>query len=254
MNLVSGYVDLMRMPATERYPDANNVLESAIADETWVVIPVFNEAEAIREVIGSITPCFKNVVAVDDGSSDRTWDVLQDCAPHALRHFLNRGQGAALQTGTDYAIAQGARRIAHFDADGQHRLEDLQKMVAGVAGDECDIALGNRFAGDVSEIPATRRILLRSAVLFHRVVSGVRLNDVHNGLRVLSREAATSIEITADRMAHASEIIDLIARSGARVREYPVTIRYSDYARNKGQRWTGSFRILLHYLIGRFAG
>lgn len=254
MCLDSGYVDLMRTPAILENPDVIPEIDRAIADGTWIVIPVFNEAEAIREVIGSITPCFKNVVAVDDGSSDRTWNVLKECAPHALRHFVNRGQGAALQTGTDYALSQGARRIAHFDADGQHRLEDLQKMVAGVAAGDCDIAVGNRFAGDVSEIPITRRILLRTAVLFHRVVSGVRLNDVHNGLRVLSREAATSIEITADRMAHASEIIDLIARSGARVREYPVTIRYSTYARGKGQRWTGSFRILLHYLVGRITG
>ena len=253
MSLDSGYVDLMKTPAEERNRDVKTVLDPAIADDTWIVIPVFNEAAAIREVIGSITPCFKNVVAVDDGSSDRTWDVLRECAPHALRHFVNRGQGAALQTGTDYALAQGARRIAHFDADGQHRVEDLKTMVAGVAGGECDIALGDRFAGDVSEIPKTRRLLLRAAVLFHRVVSGVRLNDVHNGLRVLSRDAATSIEITADRMAHASEIIDLIGRSGARVREYPVTIRYSEYARDKGQRWTGSFRILFHYLVGRIA-
>ena len=244
----------MRTPVIRGNPDGEPETERAISDGTWVVIPIYNEAEAIKEVIGSITPCFQNVVAVDDGSSDRTWEVLQDCAPHPLRHFLNRGQGAALQTGTEYALARGARRIAHFDADGQHRLEDLRTMVAAVARGDCDIALGDRFAGDVSEIPTSRRILLRSAVLFHRMVSGVRLNDVHNGLRVLSREAATSIEITADRMAHASEIIDLIARSGMRVREYPVTIRYNDYARGKGQRWTGSFRILLHYLVGRITG
>ena len=254
MSVDSGYVELMRTPADTPIPDANPDLDPTVADGTWIVIPVFNEAAAIREVIGSITPCFRNVVAIDDGSSDRTWEVLRDCAPHALRHFVNRGQGAALQTGTEFALARGARRIAHFDADGQHRLEDLKTMVAGVAGGECDIALGDRFAGDASEIPPTRRLLLRAAVLFHRVASGVRLNDVHNGLRVFSREAASSIEITADRMAHASEIIDLIARSGVRVREYPVTIRYSEYARGKGQRWTGSFRILLHYLVGRIAG
>ena len=254
MSLDSGYVELMPTSAHTETPDVKPELDPAVADGTWIIIPVFNEEAAIREVIGSITPCFKNVVAIDDGSSDRTWEVLQECAPHALRHFVNRGQGAALQTGTDFALARGAQRIAHFDADGQHRLVDLKTMVAGVAGGECDIALGDRFAGDASEIPTTRWLLLRAAVLFHRVASGVRLNDVHNGLRVLSREAASSIEITADRMAHASEIIDLIARSGVRVREYPVTIRYSEYARGKGQRWTGSFRILLHYLVGRIAG
>ena len=231
-------------------PELGNI-DPEVAEGTWIVIPVFNEATVISDVIGSITPHFRNVVAVDDGSSDETWQAIQKSAPHPVRHLLNRGQGAALQTGTEYALRHGARRIAHFDADGQHRLEDLARMAAAVAAGECDIALGDRFAGDVSSIPASRKALLRMAVMFHRFMSGIHLNDVHNGLRVLNRTAAESIEITADRMAHASELIDLIANSGLRVRQYPVTIRYSDYSKAKGQRWTGGFRILFHYLVGR---
>lgn len=226
-------------------------IDPTVAADTWIVIPVFNEAAVISDVIGSITPYFRNVVAVDDGSSDETWQAIRESAPHPVRHLLNRGQGAALQTGTEYALRQGARRIAHFDADGQHRLEDLSRMANAVANDECDIALGDRFAGDVSSIPNSRKVLLKLAVIFHRILSGIELNDVHNGLRVLNRKAAESIEITADRMAHASELVDLIAHSGLRVKEYPVTIRYSEYSMAKGQRWTGGFRILFHYLVGR---
>ncbi|MBC03158.1 MAG: hypothetical protein CMJ34_07625 [Phycisphaerae bacterium] len=225
--------------------------DPAVAADTWIVIPVYNEGPVIADVIGSITPYFRNVVAVDDGSSDDSWEALQQTDAHPLRHLVNRGQGAAIQTGTDFALRSGARRIAHFDADGQHRLEDLWTMTRGVAAGECDIALGDRFAGDTSTIPASRRLLLRLAVLFHRLLSGISLNDVHNGLRVFDRRAAESIEITADRMAHASELIDLIAHSGFRVREYPVTIRYDEYSVAKGQRWTGGFRILFHYLVGR---
>ena len=255
MGWKSGYGVIVMTEGQQTCPDsAPAPLDPEVAAGTWVIIPVFNEASVISKVIGSITPIFPNVVAVDDGSSDDTWSELRRSAPHPLRHLVNRGQGAALQTGTEYALRNGARRIAHFDADGQHRLEDLQKLTAAVAGGECDIALGDRFSGDTSEISAARQSILRMAVLFHRVFSGIRLNDVHNGLRVFSREAAESIEITADRMAHASELIDLIARSGMRIREYPVTIRYSDYSKAKGQRWTGGFRILFHYLIGRIAG
>ena len=231
-------------------PDLPN-FDPKVAADTWIVIPVYNEETVIMDVIGSITPYFRNVVAVDDGSSDKTWQAIQRSGAHPLRHLVNRGQGAALQTGTEYALREGAKRIAHFDADGQHRLEDLWTMAQAVSNDECDIALGNRFSGDASGIPTSRRWLLRLAVIFHRVLSGIKLNDVHNGLRVLDRRAAASMEITADRMAHASELIDLIAHSGLRVREYPVTIRYTEYSRNKGQRWTGGFRILFHYLVGR---
>ncbi|MEY2714031.1 MAG: hypothetical protein RIT24_374 [Planctomycetota bacterium] len=221
---------------------------------TWVVVPVYNEARVIGSVIDELTAVFPNVVCVDDGSRDGSWDVLQRKAPHALRHLVNRGQGAAIQTGTAYALRQRAARIAHFDADGQHRVEDLVRLVDAVASGECDIALGDRFSGDAAAVPPARRLLLRSAVAFHRIASGIELNDVHNGLRVLSRGAAERIELTADRMAHASEIIDLIARSGMRVRQVPVSIRYTDYSRAKGQSWTGGFRIMFHYLVGRVLG
>lgn len=229
-------------------------IDRSVALGTWVVIPVFNEAVVIARVVRELREVFPNVVCVDDGSGDGSWEAVRAATPHALRHLVNRGQGAALQTGTAYALRRGAERIAHFDADGQHRVEDLARMVRCVAEGDCDIALGDRFGGDVSRVPAGRRLLLRCAVAFHRVASGIALNDVHNGLRVLSRPAAERIELTADRMAHASEIIDLIARSGLRVRQVPVTIDYTDYSRAKGQHWTGGFRIMFHYLVGRALG
>lgn len=240
---------------SEIVPASGDVrISPEVARGTWVVIPVYNESRAVGAVIRGLREHFPNIVCVDDGSSDGTWDVLRAEAPHALQHLVNRGQGAALQTGTTYALRQGAERIAHFDADGQHRVEDLARMVSLVASGACDIALGDRFSGDTSGIPAGRRLLLRTAVLFHRVSSGIELNDVHNGLRVLSRTAAERIELTADRMAHASEIVDLIARSGLRVSQVPVTIRYTDYSKAKGQSWTGGFRIIFHYLVGKVLG
>ncbi|MCE2881072.1 MAG: glycosyltransferase family 2 protein [Planctomycetaceae bacterium] len=229
-------------------------IDPMVAEGTWVVVPVYNEATAIGGVVAELRRTFPNVVCVDDGSTDGSWKAVLSATPHALRHMVNRGQGAAIQTGTDYALRRGAQRIAHFDADGQHRVEDLVTLTEAVASGTCDIALGDRFSGDAAAVPAARRALLRAAVAFHRLTSGIALNDVHNGLRVLSRRAAERIEITADRMAHASEIIDLIAESGLVYRELPVRIRYTDYSRAKGQSWAGGFRIIFHYLVGRILG
>jgi glycosyltransferase involved in cell wall biosynthesis len=237
--------------AAHGHDDTALPLDPTVAASTWVVVPVHNEASVIAATLAPLVATFPNVVTVDDGSTDGTWDALGHCAPHRLRHLVNRGQGAALQTGTEFALRRGAARIGHFDADGQHRVEDLVLMVRLVASGSCDIALGDRFAGDLSEVPRSRRLLLRGAALFHRLVSGIALNDVHNGLRVFSRRAAERIEITADRMAHASELIDLIARNGLPVQQVPVTIRYSEYSKAKGQRWTGGFRILVHYAVSR---
>lgn len=241
------------MPA-ETVQDAMTTTSGLRDSGTWVVVPLYNEASVIGGVLRELRRRFANVVVVDDGSSDGSYEAARPEATWVLRHLVNRGQGAAIQTGTAFALARGAERVAHFDADGQHDVRDLQRMVERVASGACDIAIGDRFADGASNVPTGRRILLRGAILFHRVASGVELSDVHNGLRVFSREAAERIEITADRMAHASELVDLIARSGLRVAEVPVRIRYSEYSLAKGQRWSGGFRVLFHYLVGRLFG
>ena len=220
---------------------------------TWVVVAVYNEVNTVAGVLTELRQAFPNVVAVDDGSQDGSWEHLRAIAPYALRHVVNRGQGAALQTGTEFALKMGAIRVAHFDADGQHRVEDLVRMVAAVARGECDVALGDRFRGQ-SNLPASRAALIRGAAFMHRFTSGIMLSDVHNGLRVLTRQAALKCEITADRMAHASQFIDLVASSRLRVRQYPTSIRYTEYSMAKGQRATESFRILFHYVIARIFG
>ena len=178
---------------------------------------------------------FPNVVVVDDGSTDGTFDAARRTAKYVLRHVINRGQGAALQTGIEFALRHGARFILTFDADGQHRVEDIPAMLEPIWRGECEITLGSRFLGQTVNIPSTRRTILRLAVLFTKIVNRVKLTDAHNGLRAFSRRAAETIHITMDRMAHASELIDQIRLSGLPFREVPVEIRYTVYSLAKGQ-------------------
>lgn len=194
---------------------------------------------------------FPNVVVVDDGSTDGTLDVARRSAKYVLRHVINRGQGAALQTGIEFALRHGARFILTFDADGQHRVEDIPAMLEPIWRGECEITLGSRFLGKAVNIPSTRRNLLRLAVLFTKIVNRVKLTDAHNGLRAFSRRAAETIHITMDRMAHASELIDQIRLSGLPFREVPVEIRYTVYSLAKGQSSRGALRIVWQYLLGR---
>lgn len=239
------------MPSTDESPNhAGHTDDAAVLAGTWVVVPVFNEAQAAGTVIHELRRTFPNVIAVDDGSSDGSWDVIRAHATFALQHAVNRGQGAALQTGTDFALRRGALRIAHFDADGQHRVGDLVTMATAVASGSCDVALGDRFLGGTRMSPL-RALVIRMAALMHRVTSGIALGDVHNGLRVLSADAARQCELRADRMAHASELIDLIGASKLRVMQFPTTIDYTEYSLAKGQRTSASARILIHYALGR---
>jgi glycosyltransferase involved in cell wall biosynthesis len=219
------------------------------------VIPAFNEGGAIAAVVAGVRDAgWPNVVVVDDGSRDDTADVAYGAGAHVLRHICNRGQGAALQTGIRYAVDVGADVVVTFDADGQHRVDDLPAMVAPVLVGEVDATLGSRCLGHQDAVPAGRRLLLRAATFFGRVTSGVRLTDAHNGYRALSRRLAERIDLRLDRMAHASEIVDQIAHSGLPFREVSVRVEYTDYSRQKGQRAGAALAIALDYLLGRLLG
>ena len=217
----------------------------------FVVVPAYNEAPSIEQVVRAVQAEYPHVVVVDDGSIDDTFEAAKRCATYVLRHVVNRGQGAALQTGIEFALSRGAQFIVTFDADGQHRVEDIAAMLAPICRGQCEITLGSRFLGGAENIPASRWRMLRLAVMFTRVVNRVNVTDTHNGLRAFSRRAAEKINITLDRMAHASELIDQIRSSGLPFKEVPVQIRYTPYSLRKGQTARGAIKILVHYLLGR---
>ncbi len=214
----------------------------------------YNEAAVIADVARSVAARYPNVVVVDDGSKDDTFERAKGAAPYVLRHLINRGQGAALQTGIEFALRQGAEYVVTFDADGQHRVDDIDALLRPIIDGECDITLGSRFlagGGEAENIPRARRLMLKLAVLFTRVFNRVPVTDAHNGLRAFSRRAAGRIDITNDGMAHASQLLDEVRRMNLPFREVPVRVRYTDYSLAKGQSTSGAFRVALHYLLGR---
>jgi glycosyltransferase involved in cell wall biosynthesis len=220
-------------------------------DAVVVVIPAYNEAARVGEVVREVRRRYPAVVVIDDGSRDATAEVARAAGAVVLQHPINRGQGAALQTGLSFALRHGAAYIVTFDSDGQHDPDDIEALLAPLRRGDWEISLGSRFLGRTENMPGARRVLLKLGVVFTRVCSGVRLTDVHNGLRAFTRRAAERIDITLDRMAHASELIDQIRDSGLAYGEVPVTIRYTDYSRAKGQRSRAAFRILWDYFVKR---
>lgn len=238
-------------PAPSGEAIATPALPKAVRDQVYIVIAAFNEAAVIGRVVSDVLALYPNVVVVDDGSADDTWRNAHAAGAVVLRHSLNRGQGAALQTGISYALESGAQLIVTFDADGQHRVQDVAELLKPILAGEVDICLGSRFLADTDAVPLGRRVLLSGAIIFTRLTSGMKLSDAHNGLRALSRRAAERVDLQLDRMAHASEILDQIRSSGLAYREVPVRIHYTDYSLAKGQRSTAALRVAWDYLIGR---
>jgi len=227
-------------------------MNPVLQETTFIVIPAYNEESAIGTVVSELRQVWPHVVVVDDGSHDATGRVALENGATVLTHAVNRGQGAALQTGITHALRRGAEIIVTFDSDGQHRQEDVGALVAPIADGRADVVLGSRFLGSAERMPALRRLMLRLAVGFTRVSSGARVTDTHNGLRAFGRAAASRLEIQLDRMAHASEIVDQVTLPGIRYMEVPVHVRYSDYSKRKGQSSFSAFRVLFDYLWGRW--
>jgi glycosyltransferase involved in cell wall biosynthesis len=213
---------------------------------TWVVIPAYNETEAVRGVVEDLLARGYPVVVVDDGSRVPLRQVLSGTAVHLLRHVINLGQGAALQTGIRYALERGAEIIVTFDADGQHQSTDIPALSAPIRAGRADVALGSRFlaGGQAVHITRTKHAVLKLAVVFTRWTTGLAVTDTHNGLRALSRKGAQTLHITQNGMAHASQILQQIAAHRLAFAEVPVTVVYTEYSVRKGQRLTNAFNIL----------
>jgi glycosyltransferase involved in cell wall biosynthesis len=219
------------------------------------VIPAYNEEKRIAATVADAAKFSAAVVVTDDCSKDRTGEVARAAGAHVLRHIINRGQGAALQTGTSYALeVLSPDVIVHFDADGQMLGEEIPLLIEPIATGEAEVVLGSRFLGKKANMPLTRLITLRLALLFTILISGIRVTDTHNGFRALSAKAASEMKITLDRMAHASQILDLIKAKRLKYVERPVTIRYSDETLAKGQSSLGAFVILKDFFKDKFLG
>jgi polyprenyl-phospho-N-acetylgalactosaminyl synthase len=229
-------------------------MSERVNDDVWVVIAAFNEAKLIRSVVAAVRGFYPHVVVVDDGSADGTAQEALAAGAIVLLHPLNLGQGAALQTGIAFALAEGAGLIVTFDADGQHLVSDIAVLIAAQQKSNNDVVLGSRFLGQTVDMPRMKVVTLKAGVLFTRMTTGMHLTDAHNGLRLLTRRAATRIRLRQNRMAHASEILEQIRRAGLTYVEAPVTITYTKYSIQKGQSIFNSFYIVMDLITSRLGG
>ncbi|WP_432495405.1 glycosyltransferase family 2 protein [Kineococcus gypseus] len=214
-------------------------------------MPLYQEAAVVGGVVEELLGTFPLVVCVDDGSRDGSAAAARAAGAVVVRHAVNMGQGAALQTGLEYALRDPlTRSVVTFDADGQHRVADAAAMVDRLRSEDLDVVFGSRFLDDRTELDRLRRVVLRLATFYTNRSTGVRLTDAHNGLRVLSREGAAALRITHNRMAHASEIVAQVGRGHLRWAEHPVQVLYTDYSRSKGQSLLNSVNILVETLLG----
>lgn len=215
-----------------------------------IIIPAYNEGSVIKHTVDAIPHDFPHVIVIDDGSKDDTCEKILQTRAQLVKHPINLGQGAALQTGIDMALCDPkVEYIVTFDADGQHRIEDVETMLAYAMEHGTQVVLGSRFLGKAINMPTMKRIILKLAVWFSNITSGVHLTDTHNGLRVIRRSAAERLKLELPDFSHASEIIERIGQQHFSYAEVPVTIVYSEYSRGKGQSMINAVNIAFDALL-----
>ncbi|WP_454301301.1 glycosyltransferase family 2 protein [Salana multivorans] len=215
-----------------------------------VVVPLYNEEQVIGDVVTDLHRRFPTVVCIDDGSTDGSIEVARRAGALVLEHAVNLGQGAALQTGMSYAWRHtDARYVVTFDADGQHQVDDAADMIDRAREKNLAIVFGSRFLDDRTDPGFMKKLVLAAAVRVTNATTGLRLTDAHNGLRVIRRDAGEQIELTQDRMAHASEIVADLGKTGLPWAEHPVHVLYTDYSRAKGQSVLNGVNILVDLLF-----
>ncbi len=215
-----------------------------------IIVPAFNEERHVRRVVSGLKLAgFDDVVVVDDGSHDRTAYEARLAGAVVIRHVINRGQGAALETGNEYARARGAAWVAHIDGDDQFNPADIVSALERARKEQADVIIGSRFLDDRTKLPFTKKhIVFPVARLINTLLTGVKLTDVHNGFRLFSRRALSTISLKHDGMAHNTEFIAQIKRHGLAFVEHPVEVRYHEY----GQGWRAGWRILKDWCVGWF--
>ena len=220
--------------------------------DVYVVIPAYNENAVIQAVVQQLLTLNYNIVVVDDGSAKSLYPLLNRMTVYYIRHKINLGQGAALQTGMDFALSKQAKYIVTFDADGQHQPKDIDRLLQILTDNKADIVSGSRFLEGASHnMPVKRKFLLQIARYINFAFTGLLLTDAHNGLRAMTKEAAMKILLQENGMAHATEILHQIKKKKLKHKEVPVTVLYSDYSAKKGQTLISSFRIFFDLLLNK---
>ena len=223
-----------------------------IEKQTAIVIPLYNEESVIKKVLSELQTIYSSytIIVVDDCSSDKSYKEACVEGIYLLRHMINLGQGAALQTGIEYAQELGCSYVVTFDSDGQHNPLDIEPFVNVLKNEDIDIVLGSRFLGTTNNMPTRKKYLLKASRFFTWATTGLLLSDSHNGLRAINIKKFPNFKITQNRMAHASEIINIITDLKMRYKEMPCNIRYTDYTLQKGQSMWNSINIVIDSMIG----
>ena len=195
-------------------------------ENTFAVIPARNEEKNIAKVIRGTKKYIGQIIVVDDGSDDRTYEIAKGCGVFVLRHLINLGKGAALKTGCDYAIEKGAGMIVVLDSDGQHDPEEIPNFINTLKENNLDIVFGYRKMDE--RVPFVLKTGNRLINFATKVLFGMDMHDTQSGFRAFSSEAYKKIRWKSHDYSIESEVVSKTGKNNLKYKEIPIKTIYSD--------------------------
>lgn len=190
-----------------------------------IAVPIFNEAGNLGSVIEGLRGRFPadSLLFIDDGSTDGSHRLVEEADLPYLRHPINLGYEESLKTGMRQVLLRAFDYVVFFDGDGQHRVEDLEKIIRSYESEPCDLIIGSRYRGGKRGSFTLRSLGTRAFSRLTTILAGVTVTDVTNGLKLISRRfIPVALKLPTEDM-HAELIVGL-SRCGARIREEPITV------------------------------
>jgi glycosyltransferase involved in cell wall biosynthesis len=212
------------------------------------IIPAYNEEKNISKTVSSAKKYINDILVVNDGSKDNTKKLAKEAGARVINHIINRGQGASLETGNEYARRRNYDIVVHFDADGQFLAEEIPDILEPIIKDAYPISFGSRFLDKKSQLPWFKKhIIMRLAKAINYIFLGVQTSDPQSGFRAMNKEALKKIRIENDGMAHCSEILAKTHKYGFVFKEVPITVIYNEF----GQSLGSGFKTIKDLLINK---
>lgn len=222
--------------------------------DIWIVIPAMNEVNKIGEVIRLVLQQgYQNIMVIDDGSQDGTGRVAQKAGARVLRHMINRGAGAATYTGIQAVLKLGANVIVTLDADGQHRPDDLEKLIKPILEKKTEVVLGSRLL-EKQKMPLLRKIFNLMGNVVTWLLFGLWVSDSQSGFKAFSRRAVEQIKIQTNGYEFCSEVIREIRLHKLKFIEVPIQTHYSEYSLQKGQNFTNGVKTFWKLILRKLMG
>lgn len=208
-----------------------------------VLLPAFNEAQVIGNVLSDIKEeGYDNICVIDDGSSDNTKDIAMSHGAIVIQHPINRGAGAAIQTGIEYVKMVNGQYLLCMDSDGQHSPDDIEVLLSKMIESNADIVIGNRFESNTNEIPERRKLYNSIANIFTNIFCKNNYPDSQSGFRLLNRKAIKSINLGSRGFGFCSEMIIKGEKLKLKIEQAPIKVIYTKYSMSKGQNFLEGVR------------